>query len=89
MASLHNIPFDSRDRKLALAALFLNHNCEVCNLNVSLFRCPVSPEHEAVNEEPILTGLLDSGRQTRDKPRCGCASELPDHGEFLLSFLYL
>ena len=57
MASLHNIPFDSRDRKLALAALFLNHNCEVCNLNVSLFRCPVSAEHEAVNEEPILTGL--------------------------------
>jgi hypothetical protein len=38
MASLHNIHFTSRDRKPALAALFMNHKCDVCDLNVSLFR---------------------------------------------------
>jgi len=55
MASLHNIRFDSRARKPALAALFLNHNCEVCKLNVSLFRCPDSQDHKTVNEEQVPT----------------------------------
>ena len=37
MAWLHMIPFRSRDRKPALAALFTNHKCDVCDKYVSLF----------------------------------------------------
>jgi len=37
MASLHAIWFRSRDRKPALAALFTDHKCHVCNQYICLF----------------------------------------------------
>jgi len=38
MASLHNIRWKLRDRKPALRALLTNHNCDVCDEHISLFR---------------------------------------------------
>ena len=38
MALLHNIRSTARDSKPALRALLMNHNCDVCNQHVSLFR---------------------------------------------------
>ena len=48
MATLHNIRWKSRDRKPALRALLTNHNCDVCDQYISLFRprdvLPANPE---------------------------------------------
>ena len=56
MATLHNIPFRTSDRKPALQMLFANHDCEVCRKHISLFRHPVIEPVDRKAEGLLKTG---------------------------------